>query len=614
MALAANMHWEIRSTATTGNTGGAGFNPANANFLTDLTTDTNTGNTASPVVSSASYNFAAGDVNAWLYVSAGTNWTVGWYQIVSVASNKATLSAAIGAAVIPDTMFLKPSTVIGVATVGTPTGGTFGIDYSQQDAAQATATDYSAVGASTTLTSASGGFTRMMVGNIFHQTTTGVGGFGTVGWYEIVSYTNATTVVLDRAPNGGTASVSTTGFIGGAGRLNALEDAFFEMIQAGSSVWVKTGSYTISGTVSISSTNSTDANPSYVIGFTSLRGDTCVGSNKPVLACAANAVTFGQNQNFINITFTTTATAGVSFAADVMILSCKMQQSSASVRPGLNNANAGFSVINSEITSLNGTGIVSVARTRVIGCYIHDCSTGVSNTQQFNVFEGNIFEACDVAAITLTNNTNVITNNTIYGREGKIGIGINFNLNPNPNNTVVNNILYGLTTGISVATTAQKSNTAYYADYYNNTSDTSNLSKWPGSLAVDPQFTGASQITGTTATTAASVLTQAGGDFSTVSDNVDVLHVISGTGVTTGRYLITSHTGTTLTVNNALGTSSGGDVVYFVTVGHNFSIGTNLKALGFPTFTNTGAECTGYMDMGAVQRQEVASATAHTFS
>ena len=62
MALAAGTIFDFRASATSGNLNGAGFNVANANFVTDLTTDANTGNTASPVVSSATYTFVAGDV------------------------------------------------------------------------------------------------------------------------------------------------------------------------------------------------------------------------------------------------------------------------------------------------------------------------------------------------------------------------------------------------------------------------------------------------------------------------------------------------------------------------------------------------------------------------
>ena len=86
MALAATAIAEVESAGS--DTNGGMFNPGNANFPTDLTTDANTANTASPVVSSASYNFVAGDVGAWVFVKSGSNWTPGWYKISSVASNR----------------------------------------------------------------------------------------------------------------------------------------------------------------------------------------------------------------------------------------------------------------------------------------------------------------------------------------------------------------------------------------------------------------------------------------------------------------------------------------------------------------------------------------------
>lgn len=52
--------------------------------------------TTVPVVSSASHNFVAADVGLWLHITAGSNWTPGYYQIISVGSNDATLSAACG--------------------------------------------------------------------------------------------------------------------------------------------------------------------------------------------------------------------------------------------------------------------------------------------------------------------------------------------------------------------------------------------------------------------------------------------------------------------------------------------------------------------------------------
>ncbi len=79
-------------------------------------------NTASPVFTDINYNFASTDVGAWVYMSSGTTGATvagGWYKIVSVASNAATLNGTIGQAVLKTT--LSPSTVIGCANGASPT-------------------------------------------------------------------------------------------------------------------------------------------------------------------------------------------------------------------------------------------------------------------------------------------------------------------------------------------------------------------------------------------------------------------------------------------------------------------------------------------------------------
>lgn len=617
MALTNGTYWEIRSTATTGNTGGAGFNTANANFPTDATATSATGN--SPVISSATYNFAAGDVGAWIYIKSGTNWTPGWYQIASVAANAATVSAAIGQAIQLNatTNLLQANTVAGVATTASPTGGTYGVDYSQQNAAQTTATDFTSVGASTTLTSATATFTPVMVGNIFHQTTTGTGAHGVTGWYEVVSYTNVTTVVLDRTSNDGTASVACTGFVGGAGIFNALEDAFLEMIPGASTVFIKNGTYTVSAAISIASTNSTNTAQSLLVGYNALRGDACTGSNRPTLAMGANAIGLGQSQNIRNVQMTGTAATLFTVGALSYVDSCKFVNSSSTAarNAGLIATNTPF-WINCEFISQNGNGLGGASNTlNVIGGYFHDSTTGLSSTGSFNLVMC-LFEACSTAAVatTATGGRQIAYSNTIYGVEGKVGIGFNLSGANAASGWIVNNIIYGCTTGVTVGT-GPASNISRYNDYSNNTTDATNYYKDTTDLALNPTFTGATQITGTTATTSGSVLTQSGGDFSTVTDNVDYVRVTAGTGTTLGNYLITSHTTTTLTVNNALGTGASADKVYYVTTGHNFAIGTNLAGVGTPAFDGalTNIETTGYPDIGAVQRQG-SSGTSHTFA
>lgn len=608
MAIANNTIWEIKASATTGNVNGGGFNPANTGMLTDFAATGATG--ASPVVTSASYNFVASDVNNYFYVKAGTNWIPGWYKIASVAANAATLDASVGSVVlsIGAQGLVTRNTSVGCASVASPTGGTGTIDYSQTDTAVISAVaDFNAVGASTTLTSATANFTPVMVGNIFHQTTTGTGAFGVVGWYEIATYTNATTVVLDRTPNSGTASVNTTGYVGGAGRLNGLEDTFKAMIGAANIVWVKSGTYTFSAASTTASTNSTATNPSFFIGYTTSRGDTCNGSSRPTIAMGANALTWCQDQMLVNLNFTTTASGGISVGTNGNPLNCKVLNSSTTGgRAGFTGALVYYGC---EGISQNGNAFTSANGVILFGCYCHDSNMGASNTgagggvRSYNsLFEGNT-TSC-IQTLNTTNAANEGFNNTFYGREAKVGIGFN-STSTGTGNRFGNNIFYGLATGVSNSSLSDASY-SINNDFFNNTVDVSNYTKSSLDIAVNPGFLGASQITGTTATTSGSVLTQSGGAFSGVNDNVDFLHVISGTGVTVGVYLITGHTGTTLTTNNALGTSSAGDVVYWISNGHNFQIGAALAGIGFPNFTNaTGSQTISYPDVGAIVRSNI---------
>lgn len=620
-ALPADAIIELRASATASNVNGGGFNPANANMLTDLTTDTNTGNTSTPVVSSASYNFVAGDVNAYVFIKAGTNWRPGWYLISSVASNKATLSAAIGAGMgysgSGATRALALSTSAGVASVGTPTSGTFTIDYSQQDAGKVSNLSDGTSTASTTFISATAGFTPVMVGNYLHL----VGGAGaTVGWYEIVSYTNVTTIVLDRAS--GTMTLGNF-YIGGAMSLNStLDDDLFEIGIPNNIFYVKNGSYTTGEAVAVTTGIGTVSLDINYIGYNSNRVDKPTGTNRPFIDVAANTFTLGAATNLINLRFTATTTTGIRIGTGMARNVKVLNTSTTAGRPGLSTNNSNDAAFfNCEAISQNGNAINidTSARAKIDTCYIHDSATGINltnNTTSATAIVNNLIEANNTAGITSTGtiSSHFFEGNTIYGTEAKMGICINLNVDNSIYNKIFNNIIYGCATGIVVLTTQENTNNGAYNDFFNNTTDVSLYNKDTTDIALDPQFTGATQITGTTATATGgtSTFTQSGGDFSTVTDNVDFLHITShtsGTGTIDANYLITAHTSTTLTTNNAIGASGSiTSINYFVTTGHNFAIGTNLKAQGFPGLFN-GSETTGYLDIGAVQRQETSGSS-----
>lgn len=614
MTIAAGTHWQIIGGSAAGNVNGGGFNIGNANFLTDLTTDTNTANTSAPVISSASYTFVAGDVGAWIYIRSGTNWTPGFYPIASIAGGKATLNAAVGAGYQLSSTYNKwlPNTIVGIATVGTPTAGTFGVDYSHQATAQiAGLTDFNSVGASTTLTSATGAFTRVMVGNIFHQTTTGTGAFGLVGWYEIVNYTNATTIVLDRAPNNGTASVNTTGYVGGSMSLNSTtDDAFHEAGVAGNYYWYK-GNITLGQTVTVA-LNGTSLLPINHIGYNTTPGDspTPFGLTPlaPLLNTGAFEFTFtGAFHNLEYLNGIGTGSRIFFFGTGSINRYLKAVNNSTS---GGRNAMDGLGsceLWNFEAVSQRGPGIAlsSGQNFRVYDGYIHDSATGIDLSQANSVVSRCIFANVLIGIQSALNGMFTCDHCTFHGSAGtpitgSVAVNMSAAVSQHWFN---NNIFDGFETIFAQATTQNPTNKGQYNAYYNYTTLATRYSIDQTDLvAVNPQYHDVAEITGTGGTSTGSTITITGADLSNVQDNVDFIRVISATTAFPLTYLITAHNdgADTVTVSPAIGT--GTNIVYQIPIGHDYIVGTNLKGTGFPG-QYQGADTISHTNQGAVQRR-----------
>lgn len=507
------------------------------------------------------------------------------------------------------------------ATASMVNGGGFkpgasGTDYSKQDAAQYALTGVTSGGAGNTVLTASAA--ADMVGNVIH-TVSGTN-FTNNSWFEITSVSVGASITC--STNSAGASISTgvgvSGVmnVGGALSFNStLDDDFFEQMIGGQTLYMKNGSFSLGENISVASTSSSLTNPCVIIGYNSTRGDNPTGSSRPTWNFGVNAVVWGPVFILKYLSITGTGTTVTSIASGSgQYHYCKITNTSTTAaRLAISCGSTIVGLMNNiEAVSQNGTAIANGTGggVRHVACYAHDSDTGFSVATQGYcedcIAEGNL----TAGFATTSSSGQIIRNCTAYGREGKVGIGISINAGT-ASLFIQNSIIYGCTTGVSQATAQLFSVGGEFNCFNNNTTNATNYTLAATDVTSNPTFSGASQITGTTATTSGSVLTQSGGDFSTVTDNVDYLRVTSGTGVTTGGYLITSHTGTTLTVNNALGTSSGGDVVYYVTTGHNFAIGTNLKAAGIPGAI--GTETTAYTDMGAVQRQESAGGGSHTF-
>lgn len=586
MALPAAAVFQIQSTAAASNVNSGGFNPANANMLTDGAATLATGN--SPVFSSASYNFVAGDVGHWLYIKSGTNWTPGWYQIASVAANAATLSAAIGSGiqVSATTGNYGTQTVAGVATTASPTAATWSIDYSQSDAAPFAPTDL-VLATTTTLTSAGVPFGKNMVGNLIHIT----GGTGfTVGWYEIVSV-SGTTATIDRV--GGTlSSTGGTGNTGGALSLGSSDDAIFELAVSSSTVspifFIKGGSsvtYTIGGAVSVSATG----DPRFPIiyqGYASKRGDNPTDATRPTLAFAANGFVMGANTLIKNTIVTGTNTTivncnGIGGNNFYDCLFINPSTTATRICVSFTNSTTLNSMNSCELISYRGTGLslgMTGASALVNGCSIHHCVTGINLSVNFpcniinTICYSNVTSAMSLNPGTSAGVGVTVSNCTLYGAENKQGTGVDVSGGNTPQIFIRNTIIYGFATGINAGTLLATRN-SNYCDFFNNTADVSNWYKGANDIAVNPSFTNMVQRTGSSATTTAgNHLVQSGATFQTwaITPGVDYLHIKSGTGVTAGIYGILSvDSETQITTDVTLAADATANKVWQITQGNN---------------------------------------------
>ncbi|NOG70505.1 hypothetical protein [Roseicella sp. DB1501] len=620
-ALSPSNIYTIQSTATVGNANGGGFNTANPNFLTDGAITSATG--SSPVLTSASYSFTSADVGASIWLPAQTNVISGFFKIASVNAGAATLSAGIGAGSIVGQGRYLVATTAGVGTAASLTGITFGVDYSQMDTSPFADTDIASSNGSTApaqVTSASHPFTVAMVGNLL-RVTAGTG--FTASWYEIVSVSGGV-ATLDRAV-GTTATLSNgTGKVGGALSLGSSDANVFNSTLAvasstGSAMYfIKGGAtYTLSGTVTIASGNA--LSPIKIEGFSSVRGDrpSVASGTLPVLNPSTATLTLGNNTVTRSVKVIGSAASVINFGNSASLLDSSVYNNSTTAgRSGI-TTNFNSLIRNVEAVSIKGKAVqVSTSNNAfsiIEDSYLHDSDIGISvGGNSSVVILGNLIIGNVTGGIigSLANTGFLdIRNNTIYGAENKLGTGISLVTGSLNQLQFRNNILYGLATGASGADVNNfiQDN---LNDYFNNTADVNDPTKWQkgnSDLALDPQFAGVAQISGTTATTVTgNHFVQAGATFlsSGVTPGRDFLYVISGTGVTVGKYGIASvDSETQITTDIAIAADSTPDKVWQITTGKNFAIGTNLKAKGAPG-NFPGGYTTGFIDIGAVQRQE----------
>lgn len=433
-----------------------------------------------------------------------------------------------------------------------------GTDYSEQDSPQLSLTDLATTGVTATITSVAAGFTAAMVGNIVRIAS---GTNFTAGYYMIITYTNATTVILDRAPTTG-AGVSGVGRIGGAhasfinytnGGSGLSSPAIATPLAAGHTVnWRGNGTSDPSGTVTWDYsagywTAPDGSTTSGIIKITGYNGRPFVGTSPLLINAASNwrwdSISFkflastnvdngisGKDDNLNNCHYnhyidgngkdvTAIDTTGV-------VVNCRLISSGAAATyPALKTNTYGGGFIGNTIKNWRGSGIKFYS-TALGACALN-----------------NIINGCKVGGISISDNSSspgsYIIGNTIYNCTGD-GVLIPSSATQNiASLTFFNNIIstcsgYGFNSpsGSTALNDRLKHHFFNYNNLYNNTSGAyNNLSLSSNDTTLDPQFTNAS--------------------------------------------------------------------------GDDFTVGANMKAIGFPGALPLGG--TAYVDKGAIQRVEPSS-------
>lgn len=426
MAFGATTVWEVQTGGDDTNNGG-GFDPGNANMSNDLAAGSSSGNTATVDVSSLSYTFQSRDVGHWLFIKSGTNWIPGWYQISSVVAGHAILNATAGSAILWDSSSdanrYKASTATGAATIASPTGGTWSIDYSQGTAIAFT--DIVIDGTTNTnCTSAAKPFGKNFVGNII-SITSGTG--FTVQRVQIVS-TSSITATMDKSLG----TLSSTGGTGSLGGPLATPGKAGGLKIATNWVFIKSGTYNLSnstantagGPVSDTTGSANFYQPSLWWGYNSLRGDDGTKPSINANSTAASVSIFkatATTVQFRNLAVDGTGTAIRGFESTANY--CSFVKCKAS-----NCANSGFVTSNQTNVAIlcqaTGCSTSGNAFNGATGARFIDCEAWANSVSGFRNISGGACINCISSANTgsadgfVVDHSTTIVNCVSYGNAG----------------------------------------------------------------------------------------------------------------------------------------------------------------------------------------------------
>lgn len=298
------------------------------------------------------------------------------------------------------------------------------VDYSNQSVAL-TLTDFAMTEVGQpTLTTATGGFTAAMAGNVIYLED---GVNLTDGWYQIVTYTNGNSVELDRDATDGGDMTGGDGKVGGA--LDIATDAFLEQCVAGNTVYFREDgtAMTLAAAWAVDN-DGTALLPITIEGYKTTRGENPTGANRPLIACGANETAIDDYWVYRNLRITQNSNDGLFIGSFNLLENLHVNQSAANEAIKTTNSNR---IVNCEIQSA-GVGVTANLDS-ITFCYIHDCAIGIDMTGSTNTIVNNVIETCSTYGIDFgVNDRSSVINNTfynnataVYGTDGHANLFIN---------------------------------------------------------------------------------------------------------------------------------------------------------------------------------------------
>lgn len=343
-------------------------------------------------------------------------------------------------------------------------------DYSQQDAAELSLSDVVTNG-TTTVTSATGGFTDAMVGSIINILTK--------GRFEITGRSDTNTITIDRTA---TAGSGLTANVGGA---VADPEEIDSILIAGNTVHIGGGTYNLSGALTIPN-GAYNTGMIKIYGYNASRGDKPAEADMPLIAGGANAITIGQMNHVRYLNFTTTHSYGVNVSGYSIVEKCKSHNSGSGAthfafQLSIASCLIGCTAISDDSYAVN----VSSSDARIMHCRIHSSVRGIQVVSYTAIIIGNVIRECTAYGIYISSNQNyaVIVDNTID--DDVVGIyAYNSHYHTIRNNIISNHSSVGVS-----SLNAVYSLWLDYNDFYGNTADVSNTQKGDETMSEDPEFT-----------------------------------------------------------------------------------------------------------------------------